>query len=225
MKQILAGIVLILVLGIGSLLYRNVLERPSLGGAVPGGQKACTLEAKMCPDGTSVGRSGPNCALAACPAPNVTDSTLGISYVTPAGYVSSPNAFGTDATLRAAYEKQGMPAPADSIAIHSFPILAGKTANDTIVANTTYEPSGAPAKSIAEFKQVTYNGKAFYFVTVERFESQVHTVYYLPRTADVLRFEITEHGITNWADPKLDVSALPGHQALLRLLSALQASG
>ncbi len=32
-------------------------------------QVACTLEAKMCPDGTAVGRTGPNCEFAACPTP------------------------------------------------------------------------------------------------------------------------------------------------------------
>lgn len=30
-------------------------------------QKACTQEAKLCPDGSYVGRSGPNCEFAACP--------------------------------------------------------------------------------------------------------------------------------------------------------------
>lgn len=30
-------------------------------------QTACTLEAKICPDGSSVGRSGPNCEFAPCP--------------------------------------------------------------------------------------------------------------------------------------------------------------
>lgn len=29
--------------------------------------KACTLEAKICPDGSSVGRTGPNCEFAVCP--------------------------------------------------------------------------------------------------------------------------------------------------------------
>lgn len=29
--------------------------------------RMCTLEAKLCPDGSSVGRSGPNCEFAACP--------------------------------------------------------------------------------------------------------------------------------------------------------------
>lgn len=30
-------------------------------------QKACTMEAKVCPDGSSVGRTGQNCEFAACP--------------------------------------------------------------------------------------------------------------------------------------------------------------
>lgn len=32
-----------------------------------GGQVACTMEAKLCPDGSYVGREGPNCEFAACP--------------------------------------------------------------------------------------------------------------------------------------------------------------
>lgn len=28
---------------------------------------ACTMEAKLCPDGSSVGRTGPNCEFNACP--------------------------------------------------------------------------------------------------------------------------------------------------------------
>lgn len=35
---------------------------------LPSQQKACTLEAKICPDGSSVGRSGPNCEFSSCPA-------------------------------------------------------------------------------------------------------------------------------------------------------------
>ncbi len=30
----------------------------------------CTMEAKICPDGTAVGRTAPNCEFAACPSPN-----------------------------------------------------------------------------------------------------------------------------------------------------------
>ncbi len=31
------------------------------------GPVACTMDAKMCPDGSAVGRTGPNCEFAACP--------------------------------------------------------------------------------------------------------------------------------------------------------------
>lgn len=33
----------------------------------PKGDVFCTMDAKECPDGTFVGRSGPNCAFIACP--------------------------------------------------------------------------------------------------------------------------------------------------------------
>lgn len=51
-------------------------SRPDSGHAVPpqpapdvpeGGQRMCTMEAKICPDGTGVGRTGPNCEFAPCP--------------------------------------------------------------------------------------------------------------------------------------------------------------
>jgi hypothetical protein len=53
---------------------------PSAGGA----QQACTQEAKICPDGSSVGRTGPNCAFAPCPGdttPTATPSNVyGVPY-------------------------------------------------------------------------------------------------------------------------------------------------
>lgn len=36
--------------------------------SAPGGVQACTTEAKICPDGSAVGRTGPNCEFAECPA-------------------------------------------------------------------------------------------------------------------------------------------------------------
>ncbi len=52
---------------------------PSLGSpvaVVPDTPVACTEEAKVCPDGSSVGRTGPDCEFAACPGtPSVTEGT------------------------------------------------------------------------------------------------------------------------------------------------------
>lgn len=38
-------------------------------------QKACTLEAKICPDGSGVGRTGPNCEFAECPQPKTSPAS------------------------------------------------------------------------------------------------------------------------------------------------------
>ena len=49
----------LLVLSGGVLYYTNVAKKPA--------QVACTQEAKQCPDGSYVSRTGPNCEFAACP--------------------------------------------------------------------------------------------------------------------------------------------------------------
>lgn len=44
------------------------LQKESDSDSTPTPQpRACTMEAKVCPDGTSVGRTGPNCEFTACP--------------------------------------------------------------------------------------------------------------------------------------------------------------
>ncbi|MFH0937442.1 MAG: hypothetical protein V1808_04075 [Candidatus Daviesbacteria bacterium] len=47
-----------------------LIKNPSLIKTTP---KACTMEAKICPDGTSVGRTGPNCEFSPCPATSSAD--------------------------------------------------------------------------------------------------------------------------------------------------------
>lgn len=39
----------------------------SSGGVRPSEPVACTMDAKICPDGSAVGRMGPDCAFAPCP--------------------------------------------------------------------------------------------------------------------------------------------------------------
>jgi len=66
----------------------------SAGCAQTNPPKACTEEARLCPDGTAVGRVGPNCEFAPCP--NMTNCTCPQGYVqegdvcTPACYYSTP---------------------------------------------------------------------------------------------------------------------------------------
>lgn len=60
MKVISIVIIITAFLGIASILM-SALPQPHTA------QVACTMEAKLCPDGSSVGRSGPKCEFATCP--------------------------------------------------------------------------------------------------------------------------------------------------------------
>lgn len=66
----LLTLAVIFVIGVGVLAYYNLNQSAGEAANVPltNGTKACTLEAKQCPDGSYVGRTGPNCEFKLCPA-------------------------------------------------------------------------------------------------------------------------------------------------------------
>lgn len=57
-KTIIIVTVIVLLIGVGYLVFININKTKPV---------ACTMEAKLCPDGSSVGRTGPNCEFATCP--------------------------------------------------------------------------------------------------------------------------------------------------------------
>jgi hypothetical protein len=86
-KLVLAGLAAAVLIGGGAVvLYSNIATTPTptatttppTGGGGTGGT-ICTQEAKQCPDGSYVGRTGPNCEFAACPThPGILPYTSGI---------------------------------------------------------------------------------------------------------------------------------------------------
>ncbi|MDO8593067.1 MAG: hypothetical protein Q7R92_04870 [bacterium] len=62
-KQIILLSVLLAVLILSGVSYGFYFWKKTYSGR----GIACTMEAKLCPDGSSVGRTGPNCQFAACP--------------------------------------------------------------------------------------------------------------------------------------------------------------
>lgn len=67
----------VLVVG-GIIVYaaqRDSMRNGPLGPVGDDGQRACTMDAKICPDGSAVGRTGPNCEFAACPGARATTGT------------------------------------------------------------------------------------------------------------------------------------------------------
>lgn len=71
-KNIIIKLVILVVLvagfGVWYFLNQNNSEQPPVGKPV-----ACTADAKLCPDGSSVGREGPDCQFAKCPQEPVAD--------------------------------------------------------------------------------------------------------------------------------------------------------
>lgn len=216
MKTLLLGIGAIVVIGLGGFFYRNVMEREPTPNPV-----ACTMDVKTCPDGSFVGRTGPRCEFTPCPFPSVEVSAL--SFVLPEGYEANREALGNDATLLAAYEKDAFGGgPPHAIVIRSFPIPAGKTGEDVIVGETIFETSDMGAESIDQFEKKIIGGREFYRITVERFEAQIHSLYYLLMGSTVYRFEVLERDVAAWMEPSLVVEELPEHAALLGMLQTLR---
>jgi hypothetical protein len=67
-SKLLAVIVFLAVLAFGFYLGTRNAEINALFNTPE--QVACTADAFICPDGSAVGRTGPNCEFAACPTPN-----------------------------------------------------------------------------------------------------------------------------------------------------------
>ncbi len=60
-----ALIIIVIILVVGGIVY--AFTRPTTPDIHDDNQVVCTMDAKMCPDGSYVGRTGPNCEFAACP--------------------------------------------------------------------------------------------------------------------------------------------------------------
>lgn len=212
MRSLILGILLIIILGVGGLVYRNAVEHP----AQP---IACPMDAMMCPDGTSVGRTGISCTFPACPPPNTTLADAGIAFAIPAGFTAAEF---PDAASIAAYEASATSsANAANVVIRHYAIAASSTALATIQQTAINAPSGLPIGATA-FSSTVIGNHRFTVASIERFEGVVDTAYYLARSSDVLRFDAVDRNVVNWTDPNLDTSTLPAHAALAKLLSTLQ---
>lgn len=212
LKSLLYGIFLILLIGLGGLVYRNAVEHPQE-------PIACPLDALVCPDGTAVSRTGTSCTFPACPLPNVVLTDIGVAFAVPDGFSSTtpPDAASVAAYLSAA----GTSTEPSEIIIRRFAVPASSTPLSVIQATAIGGTSGVPVPATA-FSSSMFGTHRFTRVTIERFEGVVHTAYYLARTTDVLRFDAIDRGVLNWTDPQLDPEKLPAQSALRKLLSTLQ---
>jgi hypothetical protein len=212
MKSLLFGILVIVIVGFGGLVYRNAVEHSQRPGV-------CPLDALMCPDGTSVARTGNSCTFPACPPPNVSLADVNLAFAVPEGFVAKTPVEGNVVAEYEIPSETGL-SPA-VITISRFPIQASSTALATIQATAIGGTSGEPI-SATRFTSSEIGHHRFTIVNIERFEAVVTTAYYLARGTDVLRFDAIDRDVLDWTDPNLTVSSLPAHSALRKLLISLQ---
>lgn len=211
MKSLLLGVVLIIVIGIGGLVYRNAVEHPSQS-------IACPMDALMCPDGTAVSRTGSTCTFPVCPPPNASLPDIGISFAVPANFIAAEL---PDASSVASYEMAiASSTEVSNIVIRRYALNASSTALAIIQQTAIGGASGIPVSATA-FSSVMLGVHRFTVVSIERFEGVIDTAYYLARENDVLRFDTIDRG-ADWTNSDLDISSLPAHAALIRLLTTLQ---
>jgi len=65
------------IIGVSAVVIIAALWIVNVRTANAPGPKACTAEARICPDGSAVGRTGPNCEFAQCPTANATSTAGG----------------------------------------------------------------------------------------------------------------------------------------------------
>lgn len=215
MKSLFFGILLIIIIGIGGLIYRNAIEHPLK-------TIACPLDVLMCPDGTSVSRIGTSCTFQTCQPPNVSLSDINISFALPDGFtISDTPEQGSIVTYESA--KPIVPdsfTDVSNIIIRQYVIDESSSALSTIQQTAIGGASGEPV-SATSFSSKMLGNHRFTVVSIERFEGVIDTAYYLARSTDVLRFDAIDRGV-DWTNPNLDISKLPAHTALEKLLTTLQ---
>jgi hypothetical protein len=80
------GLVILVLLAVAGTTYFLLNNKPQI---------ACTMETKICPDGSSVGRTGPNCEFAACPVDETagwkdqTNTQYGFGFKYPSDFFNS----------------------------------------------------------------------------------------------------------------------------------------
>ena len=212
MKTLLYGIFLIVLVGFGGLVYRNAVEHPNQ-------PIACPMDAKICPDGTSVAREGLSCTFAECSLPNIMLADVGIAFAIPDGFTAAPL---PESSNTIADFQSVISASTSEIWIQRLPINASSTALATIQANALSDGSGLPIPVTAFTSSVIGNHR-FTVVQIGRFEGQINTAYFLARTTDVLSFTAIDRGVDS-VNPNLNIPELPAHKALIKLLGTLQGS-
>jgi len=206
MKELMLGVVLVILLGLGSFVYQNALTDRN----APEGPIACTLEARICPDGSAVGRTGPLCEFEAC-------STDPISYTAPEGFKDSLPLLSSIVEGRLGFYTKEPSTISNNITIHAF-----KTENpeQTLLEKVALTPSDLHPKSIEDFEIVTIGDRDVYRIVNERFEATVEVTYGIFLEDFLVLVSLRDIAVENWMED-FDINDLEDLQTVEDVVSSV----
>tara|TARA_B100000508_G_scaffold60333_2_gene47496 strand:+ start:46392 stop:47018 length:627 start_codon:yes stop_codon:yes gene_type:complete len=186
MKELFLGVVLIILLGLGSFLYQNALRDRS----TPEGPVACTLEARICPDGSAVGRTGPHCEFEAC-------STDPISFTAPNGFIDTLPLLSSIVEGRLGFYSKEPNVISNSISVHAFKT---ETPEEVILEKVTLTPSDLHPESLEDFEVVAIGEREVYRIVNERFEATVEVTYGIFLEDFLVLVALRDIAVENWME-------------------------
>lgn len=113
-------------------------------------------------------------------------------------------------------------ARADEILIRRIPVAAAREAQRAIMKDTIFDGSGENPTSFNQYKQVTINGRIFYYVAIGRFEGVLHLRYYhISEKYGVFSFDSIAQGV-DWTNPDLNTNDDSVHKVLKQMLETFE---
>ncbi len=186
---IIVVVVIALVL-VGVLPFRQ----PHRGQDNTNEPQACTMEAMICPDGSSVGRTGPNCQFAPCPGTLSTTTASGIIY-------NYPASFSTQYVSTVDWPPQVQVQNGPFVCVEAGNTIdrAGQTKKVVIGARTycvTEEAEGAAGSTYHQYAYSTM------------FDTKVVTLTFTTRTPQCLNYPETQSNTCQAEQGGFDVNAI-----------------
>lgn len=135
-KLFISLVVIVLLIVAGVSLYILHAQEDTL-------PRACTAEAKLCPDGSAVGRTGPNCEFAPCP-PVVNPGDTGASATTTMGTLTVAMTIGPVCPV----EREDMPCDPTPEMFAARKVSVYRSNHTTLVTTLTPNASGTTSTTL-----------------------------------------------------------------------------
>lgn len=226
-------IIVILVAIAGVAYYVSKHELVSMPLPVPPGEQIfCPADAKLCPDGSYVARSGPKCEFAACP--GVASSTVWQIYQQPneGWQIDYPSSVLTPETLDNGggvlfqgypfYTGPSDPEPQVPVRIRVYQVATSSAQyQERIIGDVYFDASGEHPQSFSQFKEVVLGNHKFYYINSGIFEGVLSGNYYLVVPQGIYAFLFSSFGV-DWTNSQFNPDTEPMHVVVKQMLQTFR---